>query len=505
MIYILILLPTLYFLWPKRLTRIFSVLYAGLYPGEHLEKFDGVKLGFVPSSEDEKRDCFKEKRIFYILAQDETGKDCIDLQIFPEKNRSVFKLLLRQDGEEYSCSGTCQSTEEIISCGKLQVEILEPCRRTRVSFSGLMNQETEFVKFNFFFQVLNCPINLDLGWVQFGSAVGTILKGSEEKEFHFRGARGWSARNQDEVEIISTLGGRIVLLSQDGSALFYPGKYGTKLRRLQDDQYQDEESRIVSISRSLGKVHLDSEDTVKYSSNLSPPLLQEQVVKQEDEFDVKAEIVTFQDAECLQKHLVGGKGCSLGTLSQSGFSVPPGLVLTTTLSSKLCRENHVEISSALDNLERSGEQDSNILEEICNKVVNQITGSGVTESILENLEMVGNSVFGDIWSEKLAVRSSGVDEDGLDTSCAGQNETILGVHGKNPLLRSIEKCLASQYAYRSVLYRRQNGQPLVSNMAVVIQRMVPADSAGVLFTANPVTGNPLEYTVHLISLIQETL
>ena len=69
MIYIIILLPTLYFLWPKRLTRIFSVLYAGLYPGEHLEKFDGVKLGFVPSPEDEKQDCFKEKRIFYILAQ----------------------------------------------------------------------------------------------------------------------------------------------------------------------------------------------------------------------------------------------------------------------------------------------------------------------------------------------------------------------------------------------------------------------------------------------------
>ena len=60
---------------------------------------------------------------------------------------------------------------------------------------------------------------------------------------------------------------------------------------------------MVSISRFLGKVQLDSEDTVKYSSNLSPPLLQEQVVKQEDEFDAKAEIVTFQDAECLQKHL----------------------------------------------------------------------------------------------------------------------------------------------------------------------------------------------------------
>ena len=60
---------------------------------------------------------------------------------------------------------------------------------------------------------------------------------------------------------------------------------------------------MISISRSLGKVQLDSEDTVKYSSNLSPPLLQEQVVKQEDDFDAKAEIVTFQDAECLQKHL----------------------------------------------------------------------------------------------------------------------------------------------------------------------------------------------------------
>ena len=49
-------------------------------------------------------------------------------------------------------------------------------------------------------------------------------------------------RNQDEVEIISTLGGRIVLLSQDGSALFYPGKYGSELRRIKEDQYQGKEN-----------------------------------------------------------------------------------------------------------------------------------------------------------------------------------------------------------------------------------------------------------------------
>ena len=118
--------------------------------------------------------------------KDETGDQSIDLQIFSEERRSVFNLLLRTNGKELECSGICLRTEELLSSGELQVEILEPCRRTRVSFSGLDAQQTEFIKLSFFFQVLNSPVELEQGWVQFGSAIGTVVLGSDEQEFHLR-------------------------------------------------------------------------------------------------------------------------------------------------------------------------------------------------------------------------------------------------------------------------------------------------------------------------------
>ena len=69
MIYILLLVPALYYFWPKRLTGILSVLFRRLSPVQLLDNFDGVKLGIIPSIEDEERDCFKYKRTFYIIAQ----------------------------------------------------------------------------------------------------------------------------------------------------------------------------------------------------------------------------------------------------------------------------------------------------------------------------------------------------------------------------------------------------------------------------------------------------
>ena len=78
---------------------------------------------------------------------------------------------------------------------------------------------------------------------------------------------------------------------------------------------------------------------------------------------------------------------------------------------------------------------------------------------------------------------------------AGQNETLLGITGMKNILKAINQCWASLYAHRSVQYRHQNGQALVTSMGVVIQKMVPSDAAGVLFTADPLTGNPGVYTI----------
>ena len=88
----------------------------------------------------------------------------------------------------------------------------------------------------------------------------------------------------------------------------------------------------------------------------------------------------------------------------------------------------------------------------------------------------------------VAVRSSAADEDGLESSFAGQHETILGVRGIVELLGAIDACRASQHSERALHYRARNGlaQPSAP-LPVLVQLLVPADAAAVVFSVNPVT------------------
>ena len=72
----------------------------------------------------------------------------------------------------------------------------------------------------------------------------------------------------------------------------------------------------------------------------------------------------------------------------------------------------------------------------------------------------------------------------------GLLQTFLGCRGEAKILDSVLRCCASLYAFQSVEYRRQNGQPVVTGMGVVVQEMVEAEAAGVMFTRDPVTGSP---------------
>jgi phosphoenolpyruvate synthase/pyruvate phosphate dikinase len=89
----------------------------------------------------------------------------------------------------------------------------------------------------------------------------------------------------------------------------------------------------------------------------------------------------------------------------------------------------------------------------------------------------------------VAVRSSAVDEDGLDASFAGQHDTYLNVSGADQLWWAISRCVASFGADRALAYRRDAGLPEApERVAVLVQWLVPADAAGVVFSAHPVTG-----------------
>jgi pyruvate,water dikinase len=139
---------------------------------------------------------------------------------------------------------------------------------------------------------------------------------------------------------------------------------------------------------------------------------------------------------------VGGKGLSLGRMAAAGLPVPPGFVITTDAYRH--RPDDLAFAPEVDAAYR------------------QLGGGPV------------------------AVRSSATAEDAADTSFAGQQETILGVEGADAVLAAVKRCWASLHTERAVAYRAKQGIDAAGiAMAVVVQRLVPAEVAGVLFTRDP--------------------
>ncbi|XP_037088269.1 putative phosphoenolpyruvate synthase [Pollicipes pollicipes] len=114
---------------------------------------------------------------------------------------------------------------------------------------------------------------------------------------------------------------------------------------------------------------------------------------------------------------------------------------------------------------------------------------------MANLESSLKKTFGDFSELRFAVRSSALGEDSEELSAAGQNDTVLGCRGREQIAAALTRCWASLFAHHSVEYRRQHGQHIHPGMAVVVQRMVTSEVSGVMFTRDPVTGDPSRVTV----------
>lgn len=148
-------------------------------------------------------------------------------------------------------------------------------------------------------------------------------------------------------------------------------------------------------------------------------------------------ILFFRDITDADAPRVGGKGLSLGRMAAAGLPVPDGFLLTT---------------EAYRNRSRDG--------------------------LAEAYRKLGGGL--------VAVRSSATAEDSADASFAGQQETILGVEGETALENAVERCWKSLHTERAVAYRARQGiDESQIAMAVVVQKLVPAEVAGVLFTRDP--------------------
>jgi len=183
--------------------------------------------------------------------------------------------------------------------------------------------------------------------------------------------------------------------------------------------------------------------------------------------------------------LVGGKAANLGVLMRAGFPVPPGACLTTVAYSRA-------VGAALDDviadLAATKPHDTARLAELAARARARVVGARVPDDVAE---VVRGTATGSV-----AVRSSATAEDLPSVSFAGQQDSFLNVVGEDAVLDAVRRCWASLWTDRAVIYRAAHGiDHAAVRLAVVVQQMVPAQVAGVLFTANPVTGRRREAVV----------
>ncbi len=190
----------------------------------------------------------------------------------------------------------------------------------------------------------------------------------------------------------------------------------------------------------------------------------------------------------------GGKGANLGELTTSGITVPDGFVVTVDAYRTFLRENGLddyiekEIADAGNDPEKLTAAADRIRQRIRSaKLPGEIRGA-INEICAK--KWTGNTV-------SFAVRSSATAEDLSDASFAGQQETYLNIKGTENLYESILECYGSLWGRRAVIYRKNSGyNDSSAALAAVVQEMVESETAGVLFTANPVNGNTEELQIN---------
>ena len=171
----------------------------------------------------------------------------------------------------------------------------------------------------------------------------------------------------------------------------------------------------------------------------------------------------------------GGKGANLGEMIAAGLAVPPGFVVTSGAYRLFMRENELREPTGADSAAAARALREQILR-------------GRLPEALENELLAAYERLGP--DARVAVRSSATAEDLPDASFAGQQETYLNVRGKAALPEAVRRCYASLWGDRAVSYRQKQGYDRQSvALAVVVQRMVESEKAGVLFTADPVSGD----------------
>src|SRR5579884_382823 len=195
-------------------------------------------------------------------------------------------------------------------------------------------------------------------------------------------------------------------------------------------------------------------------------------------------VLFFEEVDSSHIPQVGGKGANLGELTRAGLPVPPGFCVTT--------EAYVQVAESADLTsllaELASEEGQARLPEIAASIRERLLRVSFPQELADSVRAAYTSL-GHGLPIPVAVRSSATAEDLPFASFAGQQETYLNILGEDALIDAVRRCWASLWTDRAVSYRASNGiDPHSVRLAVAVQCMIDATVAGVLFTANPLTG-----------------
>lgn len=193
----------------------------------------------------------------------------------------------------------------------------------------------------------------------------------------------------------------------------------------------------------------------------------------------------FEQIRLADVGLVGGKGANLGEMAGAQLPVPPGFVVTSDAYRYAVSSAGVDgsLAAVLAGVNADDPADLTRAENEAQRLVRSIKlPDDLACAILDAYHRLGEGAT-------VAVRSSGTGEDAGDTSFAGMNATFTNVAGDEDVLTSVVDCWASLYGARVISYRVTRSLDDVPAMGVIVQEMVPSERSGVMFTADPSTGD----------------
>ncbi len=186
--------------------------------------------------------------------------------------------------------------------------------------------------------------------------------------------------------------------------------------------------------------------------------------------------------------IAGGKGANLGELTRAGLQVPEGFVITSKAYNRFMKESGIT-ERVMEILSLTDVDNNDELTEASEKIralINEMpVPKDIEKDIVESYRKLSDSE-----PAFVAVRSSATAEDLPGASFAGQQDTFLNIKGEAEVVEHVRKCWSSLFTPRAIFYReKQNFDHSKVSIAVVVQKMVNAEKAGVMFSVHPVSGD----------------